>query len=560
MSSLLLKPVPHTEAARFIADKPAVSRETFDRLLPDLRARAFTITGVENADVMQSVRDAIAEIPRGGDWDKVKEDIAARISPWLDQGEGNEGRAEKRAELLLRTHGYQAYQAAQYEVMDRQRAAFPYWQYQTAEDDNVRDSHAALNGLVLPADSPFWDTHFPPWDWGCRCYIAPLSADDVAEIELRDEGKKPEERLVLDADRLRQLEQIGELNRASPGGVPQRIDLRAPEQRGGQYRFDPGSLKMGREQLQERYDPPTWQAFEKWARGQSIELRGLDGNLWEWLSAGQPRRARPVVTAVTTPPAAAAVSAADAEATALRANVEAERLKLARKAETVREAIRTAVYQSEKVIGGRHVNSAVILKNGKKVVFKSTAGEYRSIRDGIAKGAQTGREVAASIIDEEMGFGLVPPTTLLTHRGEIGSAQLFRAGYKPASMTLNPWKLQAALPARMQHDWQLFDDLVNHLDRHGGNYMFRVRAGEVSVALIDNGHTLSTIKQPKAYSPPLENSRTAIDSTNRARLENLLEREAAVRARLTPLLEPQAIDLFFERARGLLKRGTYGDI
>lgn len=42
-------------------------------------------------------------------------------------------------------------------------------QYRTAEDEKVRESHALLNGITLPADDPFWDKYYPPNGWGCRC-------------------------------------------------------------------------------------------------------------------------------------------------------------------------------------------------------------------------------------------------------------------------------------------------------------------------------------------------------------------------------------------------------
>ena len=42
-------------------------------------------------------------------------------------------------------------------------------QYRTAQDSRVRPDHAALDGITLPADDPFWDKYYPPNGWGCRC-------------------------------------------------------------------------------------------------------------------------------------------------------------------------------------------------------------------------------------------------------------------------------------------------------------------------------------------------------------------------------------------------------
>ena len=42
-------------------------------------------------------------------------------------------------------------------------------QYRTAGDDRVREEHAAMNGITLPADDPFWREYYPPNGWRCRC-------------------------------------------------------------------------------------------------------------------------------------------------------------------------------------------------------------------------------------------------------------------------------------------------------------------------------------------------------------------------------------------------------
>lgn len=77
-------------------------------------------------------------------------------------------------------------------------------QIRTAGDDHVRASHAALNGITLPADSPFWNTHWTPFDWGCRCRIIQVLKGkfDVTDI---DSANKASEKA------------IGELFKYNPG-------------------------------------------------------------------------------------------------------------------------------------------------------------------------------------------------------------------------------------------------------------------------------------------------------------------------------------------------------
>lgn len=258
MPAILLTPTPHTEAAQFLRDKPAVSRETFDRLLPDLQARAIAITGIESVNVVQAVRDRIADLPAGADWFAARQDIAERMSPWLGEG------ARRRAELLLRAHGYQAYAAAKEQVMESQREAFPYAQYVTAQDDRVRDSHAALDGIVLPVDSPFWDRHTPPWEYGCRCSKVFLTAEAAGDIAAADARRKPEARRVLGPEERARLETSGTIQRSDGAGVPRNINVTP---RDGGYAWNPRTLRLDAAALRQRYDADTWRTFERWASG-----------------------------------------------------------------------------------------------------------------------------------------------------------------------------------------------------------------------------------------------------------------------------------------------------
>lgn len=65
-------------------------------------------------------------------------------------------------------------------------------QYRTAGDDRVRDAHALLNGITLPASNPFWKNYYPPNGWRCRCNALEVLKDKYAESDSKDAEKKGE--------------------------------------------------------------------------------------------------------------------------------------------------------------------------------------------------------------------------------------------------------------------------------------------------------------------------------------------------------------------------------
>jgi SPP1 gp7 family putative phage head morphogenesis protein len=277
---------PHEEALRLLQGKARVTREAFDRLLPELRARAFTVTGISGFDAMQRIQDSIAGLARGSEtgltWDQAKEAIVADLD---ELGEG----AERRAEILLRTHGFQAFQAANWETAQLDQDT-THLQYLATEDDKVRDTHLALNGIILPKDDPFWDRHMPPWEWGCRCRIRPINPDLLQEAATEDAGKAPDKRNVMVGPAAQQLRQ-GTLLRDG-----RRYDVRAPVDKAPRsdvanaWQWHPENLRLPLKDMLDRYDPEVQSVFESWARTTVIPEQ--DVTVWSWAAGGGPARGR----------------------------------------------------------------------------------------------------------------------------------------------------------------------------------------------------------------------------------------------------------------------------
>jgi len=325
MADFLFAPTPNEDAIAFIANKPLVSREVFNKLLPELKALAFTISGVQGADTLQRVRDRIADLPAGGDWDDIKKQILPEITPYFvdpdadeEERAAQERAASTRAELLIRTHGQQAYATAQYGMLNEQRDLFPNWQYLTLGDGHVRPTHAALDGIVLPANHEFWNSHYPPWEWGCRCQVVPLTRGETAKMQTRDEDKPADQQRVLGDFAQADLTATRRLVR---NGVT--YNLTAPREEGkpGAFTFHPGDLRITAEMLKQRYDPDIFAAFEQWAKKQSLphfsSTTGGRATIWDWVNGTavneqakvpvpRPKPTPAIAKAPTKPPAVSA--------------------------------------------------------------------------------------------------------------------------------------------------------------------------------------------------------------------------------------------------------------
>lgn len=74
--------------------------------------------------------------------------------------------------------------SATYYRLKSQIQTFPFWQYMTVNDGHVRAEHAALHGIILPANDKRWSKIYPPNGWNCRCYIIPLTRAEATAEQL----------------------------------------------------------------------------------------------------------------------------------------------------------------------------------------------------------------------------------------------------------------------------------------------------------------------------------------------------------------------------------------
>lgn len=274
MPAPIIKIAPHTEAAAIIRQKPILSQAVFNELLPELKSRAFVISGLEHFDTLQEVQDILATLPEGANWDDVKGQIIEKISPWFTPKA-----AERRAEFLLRTHGYQAYAVSNYRSLEESKDLFPFRQYLSSEDPRVRPAHAALHRRVFPSDSPFWNTHTPPWEWGCRCDAVGLTEEEAMEIKASDDQEKDAgKRLFMDGPLLESVENSNVLHI----GNGHTFNVSTPFEKGSGYLFEPGSLHMNVTALAARYSPEVWSEFKTWAGKTKIDSLGK--TVWQWLA------------------------------------------------------------------------------------------------------------------------------------------------------------------------------------------------------------------------------------------------------------------------------------
>ncbi|BCB96790.1 hypothetical protein JZK55_17120 [Dissulfurispira thermophila] len=171
-------------------------------LWQEAHAKAFTVAKVMRMDVLQDIRDMVQKaLDEGITVEQFKKELEPRLKAkgwWGYKFVGYpDGRVERilegspwRLKTIYRTNMQTAYMAGRYKAQMEDVDNRPYWQYVAVIDSRTRPAHAALNGKVFRYDDPFWDTHYPPLGFNCRCRVRALSQRDLGKKGLTVESSQ----------------------------------------------------------------------------------------------------------------------------------------------------------------------------------------------------------------------------------------------------------------------------------------------------------------------------------------------------------------------------------
>jgi hypothetical protein len=68
---------------------------------------------------------------------------------------------------------------------------YPYKVYRHGDAKVPRPHHLAWDGITLPADDPWWKTHFAPNGWGCHCREFAATRDEFEAAKAKGKGEAP---------------------------------------------------------------------------------------------------------------------------------------------------------------------------------------------------------------------------------------------------------------------------------------------------------------------------------------------------------------------------------
>jgi hypothetical protein len=140
------------------------------------------VAGAQHDALVEDLYNAISDARSKGGYEAFK---TAFPEIAKQHGWAYNGAPGWRSRVIYDTNVRQSYNAGRYQQMERVKKLRPYWRYRHSGALKYRPEHKAWDGLILPADDPWWNTHMPQNGWGCGC-----SVESLSRVEAEDEWEK----------------------------------------------------------------------------------------------------------------------------------------------------------------------------------------------------------------------------------------------------------------------------------------------------------------------------------------------------------------------------------
>lgn len=169
------------EQIQFLLGKTNVPTRAWTDVWRDGHDTGFMVAGAYKAELLGDLREAVNKaITEHRSLDEFRKDFDGIVQR---HGWSYNGSRSWRTRVIFETNLRSSYQAGRYAQLTEPDflKRNPYWRYVHSEHVlHPRPLHVSWSGKVVLASDPWWQSHYPPNGWGCKCTVYAENARSLA--------------------------------------------------------------------------------------------------------------------------------------------------------------------------------------------------------------------------------------------------------------------------------------------------------------------------------------------------------------------------------------------
>lgn len=183
-----LEALPPREAIEYFRQKGYAIGFNWQDVWQQEHQAAFTVAKAMQLDILRDIRTAVdGALANGTTFADFRRDLKPQLvrKGWWGKaqmadpatGEIKEVQlgSTRRLKTIYDTNLRTAHSEGQWERIQESKASFPYLQYSGKNSEHPRIEHSAWDGMVLPVDDPWWQSHMPVKALGCKCRVIQMT-------------------------------------------------------------------------------------------------------------------------------------------------------------------------------------------------------------------------------------------------------------------------------------------------------------------------------------------------------------------------------------------------
>ncbi|MDQ2084697.1 phage minor head protein [Xanthobacteraceae bacterium Astr-EGSB] len=177
------------EAIDFLRRKVDVPTRAWTDIWEGMHSQAFVVAGARSSALLADFHEAVnRNVDEGRTIEQFRKDFDRIVD---DHGWDYKGGRNWRSRVIFDPNLRMAYSAGRWAQIQRVKQTRPFLRYVAVMDGRTRPLHRGWHDTVLHVDDPWWETHYPPNGWYCRCTVMSLNERDLKRYGLKVSDRAP---------------------------------------------------------------------------------------------------------------------------------------------------------------------------------------------------------------------------------------------------------------------------------------------------------------------------------------------------------------------------------